>query len=58
MDQMKELLMSSDQVDAWKALEAKFIQQYEEHWMARQNANEIMLGLAKAKTDCNKSRQK
>ncbi len=31
MDQMKELLMNSDQVDAWKALEAKFIEQYEGH---------------------------
>lgn len=31
MDQMKELLMNSDQMDAWKALEAKFIEQYEGH---------------------------
>ena len=29
MDQMKELLMNSDQSDAWKTLEAKFIDQYE-----------------------------
>jgi len=36
MDQMKELLMNSDQGDAWKALEAKFIEQYEgqgHHWI-------------------------
>lgn len=29
MDQMKELLMTSDQADAWKQLESKFIDQYE-----------------------------
>lgn len=29
MDQMKELLMASDQMEAWKELEAKFIEQYE-----------------------------
>lgn len=29
MDQMKELLMQSDQSDAWRELEARFIEQYE-----------------------------
>lgn len=29
MDQMKELLMGSDQVEAWKELEARFIDHYE-----------------------------
>lgn len=29
MDQMKELLMMSDQAEAWRALETKFIDQYE-----------------------------
>jgi len=29
MDQMKELLMASDQADAWRELEARFIEAYE-----------------------------
>ena len=35
MDQMKELLMGSDQVDAWRQLEARFIEQYEGHGAGR-----------------------
>ena len=29
MDQMKELLLGSDQVESWKELEEKFIKEYE-----------------------------
>jgi len=29
MDQMKELLMGSDQAEAWRELEARFIEHYE-----------------------------
>ena len=29
MDQMKELLLGSDQIDAWKDMEEKFIKEYE-----------------------------
>jgi len=29
MDQMKEMLMQSDQAEAWRALESKLIDQYE-----------------------------
>lgn len=31
MDQMKELLLGSDQIDAWKDMEEKFIKEYEGH---------------------------
>ena len=35
MDQMKELLMASDHAEAWRELEARFIEAYEGHGAAQ-----------------------
>ena len=40
MDQMRNLLVSSDQIDAWKVLEEEFSVKYaENHWENQDNQN-------------------
>ena len=40
MDQMRNLLVSSDQIDAWKALEEEFSVKYaENHWKSQDIQN-------------------